>query len=341
MRATRRVASEVKLSTYALIGTPVDAIQLPADSHPQLSLLFREQGGGKVSGHVAGFTGLPIDPDTSRVTTGAPGDTTLAAVGQPAIAPLALRVIDPATSVATIAQLTANSGATSLTVYTQDFDSMSFVLEAFDADGYLALPGLSVAATGPNLAPGQRVPERRVRHRRLLLPAPVAARRHERARHLRRARGRHRRSAHSGHDHPREPLTMRVALLGLLLACATPTSPCGIETVVATRIGSAQVMDCGHLDLDATDAMRSSTQSCVLAADVNQQPYVAEWQIQGIDSRIADAFLGLDTPAGWHSVGFSHIEVTLERQCFPARAPCIARTSSSRRSVWIRRKRCA
>jgi hypothetical protein len=80
-----------------------------------------------------------------------------------------------------------------------------------------------------------------------------------------------------------------------------PSTECRIENVLTRLVGAAQVRDCGHLAIGADEASLVAARDCVIAAESAHEPYVAEWQRQGTDSRLASAYVGLDTASGWTS----------------------------------------
>lgn len=75
---------------------------------------------------------------------------------------------------------------------------------------------------------------------------------------------------------------------------ASQPGSCIIEDVLAARISDATPLDCGRLPIDGNDAAFLAARSCVLDAIAAHQPFVVLWNIQGIDSRVAGAYLGLD-----------------------------------------------
>lgn len=100
---------------------------------------------------------------------------------------------------------------------------------------------------------------------------------------------------------------MRIALIAVFAGCgnhgeqpadAAPDGvhydSCIIENVLATRIADATPTDCGHLAIAGDDAAFGAARQCVLDAIAAHQPFVVLWNIQGIDSRVAGAYLGLD-----------------------------------------------
>jgi hypothetical protein len=82
-------------------------------------------------------------------------------------------------------------------------------------------------------------------------------------------------------------------------ADAGPNAACRIESVIAAQIGDSSPMDCGRLAFDATDAARLAARQCTLDANAAHTPFVVEWDIQGIDSRVAGAYIGIDNRGSW------------------------------------------
>lgn len=158
---TRRVASNLQLVTYTpgwWGSAPVDAIQLETNTLSELDFVFREQSGGVVAGHAASYVATgPLTLSGDKADAGAPGPASIAAAA-PASKPLSVLVVTHDQATASIARFSLdrvfNDGAsdTSLQAYTKG-STNSFFLDAFDAGGFLVLPGLIVTATGPNLAP--------------------------------------------------------------------------------------------------------------------------------------------------------------------------------------------
>jgi hypothetical protein len=88
---------------------------------------------------------------------------------------------------------------------------------------------------------------------------------------------------------------------------AAVASPfCQIESVVDRLIGGTQVMDCGNLMVQQADAPFVAARDCVLAADAGHSPYAARWEIQGRDSRVAAALVGIETAGGWTSMRLAY-----------------------------------
>ncbi|MBA3391827.1 MAG: hypothetical protein H0T89_04235 [Deltaproteobacteria bacterium] len=80
-----------------------------------------------------------------------------------------------------------------------------------------------------------------------------------------------------------------------------PSTACLIENVLPRLVGTAPVMDCGSLGIGGEDAAFAAARDCVIAAESSRQPYMVLWQIQGIDSRVAKAHVGLNDNTTWTS----------------------------------------
>ncbi len=78
------------------------------------------------------------------------------------------------------------------------------------------------------------------------------------------------------------------------------TLDCKIESQLVVRIGTAKPVDCGQLAVGDPAVAFTKARDCVAAVAKAGKPFVVLWDSQGIDSRVADAYLGLDvggTPA--------------------------------------------
>ena len=91
-------------------------------------------------------------------------------------------------------------------------------------------------------------------------------------------------------------MTLRVVLLSLLAAaCSTTGEPetCKLGDVLSAERADASPRDCGHLAIAATMAEQTAAKDCVLAAAVAHESFEVVWDLQGTDSKVSRAFLGL------------------------------------------------
>jgi hypothetical protein len=158
---SRSVVDDLRLAAF----TPswghvtVDAIHLEVGTTSRLDPVFRESSAGVVSGHADLAASGPIALAGNMVMVTAPGTATISAPSLPAAPPLTIRAVTRDVSLASIASFTADrvfypQPLASLKLYTESPpDINSFVIEAFDADGALALYGLPFTARGSALAP--------------------------------------------------------------------------------------------------------------------------------------------------------------------------------------------
>jgi hypothetical protein len=94
-------------------------------------------------------------------------------------------------------------------------------------------------------------------------------------------------------------MMMRALALIFLASCdgtgsgvGDPTT-CKLEDVLAADIDGMPVRICGKLGVDATSADLTAAKNCVLGAVEALEPFEVQWDIQGIDSRVARAYVGL------------------------------------------------
>jgi hypothetical protein len=92
---------------------------------------------------------------------------------------------------------------------------------------------------------------------------------------------------------------MRLCLL-LLLGCGS-SPDCRIEAVLDDLIDGQQLGDCGTLQPSQAESSFRAAHDCVLTNDAARTPYVVFWNIQGIDSRVASAYVGLSGASGWQT----------------------------------------
>lgn len=88
--------------------------------------------------------------------------------------------------------------------------------------------------------------------------------------------------------------TIVVLALAVTASCGDSRS-CKIEDVLA-ELENPQADDCGVLAADDTANDFAAAHDCVAAAIAAQRPFTVQWDLQGIDSRVARALVG--TPAG-------------------------------------------
>lgn len=79
----------------------------------------------------------------------------------------------------------------------------------------------------------------------------------------------------------------------LVVASCSSTPPCELHAKLLERAGSG-AKDCGHVAI-GTD--RATVDACVLDAYEKHRPFVAQYDQQGIDSRVID---GLASDAAGH-----------------------------------------
>jgi hypothetical protein len=79
---------------------------------------------------------------------------------------------------------------------------------------------------------------------------------------------------------------------------------CVIEHVVEVASAGTTPRDCGHLPIGTIDGPFVVAHDCVVAAAAAHEDFVVLWDIQGVDSRVANAYLGRTTSAGWAITAF-------------------------------------
>lgn len=85
-----------------------------------------------------------------------------------------------------------------------------------------------------------------------------------------------------------------------------PSTECTIENVLARFAGNEQLMNCGTVDSGQADAPFTAAHDCARAAEMAMQPYVVQWEIQGLDSRVASALVGMADGTGWSTYSFRY-----------------------------------
>ncbi len=89
-----------------------------------------------------------------------------------------------------------------------------------------------------------------------------------------------------------------VAML-VAAGCSSDPRSCALEDVLAQSIGGIEATDCGHLSAGASGDMLQAAHDCALAQEAAFHAFVVEWDVQGIDSRVAHAFVGIGRAGEW------------------------------------------
>lgn len=95
-------------------------------------------------------------------------------------------------------------------------------------------------------------------------------------------------------------MTIRLLLVSALVAaCGTsggvPGEPdsCRLADVLVAERAGATPRDCGHLAVGAAMAEQTAAKNCVLAAVEAKESFEVVWDLQGTDSKVSRAILGL------------------------------------------------
>lgn len=158
VESDREVVADLALATLTPNWgrAPVDRIHLEANATNDLQLVAKARTGRRVAGRVIDveITGdLTLDLNRDAIV-GAPGIASISVANAPTIAPLEIEIVTEQDSLASITRFTANrvfsdrvDGDVSLTAYTEGSVGAD-LFDGFDADGFLALPGLPIDVIG-------------------------------------------------------------------------------------------------------------------------------------------------------------------------------------------------
>ena len=94
-----------------------------------------------------------------------------------------------------------------------------------------------------------------------------------------------------------------VAADATVIDAFVPDETCRLENVIARDVAGEPLTDCGHLAIDADP---TAARDCALSDAASHTPFILLWDAPGIDSRIAHAYVGLDSTSGWSLVSYAY-----------------------------------